>query len=409
MASPAMNNDARSVHDTDASRATADHTRHRSPAADRIRQKAHLTVSNFCIGLLTPTEPLGSGAPSEFVRSTVPQVRPSRLAQILRLPITPSSQCSQCKIHLPKIQGAGLEVVASSDPRRFLAVWPTLRTDRRPVSPLVLRDRAMALLKISRRREELPGIPLSGRQPCRHPTCRDPSRSGSTFPHPFDSAHPQSHSTPPTVPLLLVDPFHRFFLGHCRTPSDRKASRSGAGIKRAPATRSREAIQLPGVFPSDQRGADERIKDSGAARVMVDKTRSRGGWCARTDDDTDRMLAQRSTAGDREAFAALLERHYDRIYRLAARLLADADDAVDLAQNVCVALPAKLASYRGGSRFTAWRYSVVVNAARRAAPQSRPATRRTRLCRVRRPCGRTGRRSGVRGVLASGGAGPAFG
>lgn len=82
------------------------------------------------------------------------------------------------------------------------------------------------------------------------------------------------------------------------------------------------------------------------------------------DDDTDRMLAQRAAAGDREAFAKLVERHYDRIYRLGARVLGDADDAADLAQDVCVALPRKLASWRGRSRFTTWLYRVVVNAAR---------------------------------------------
>ena len=48
----------------------------------------------------------------------------------------------------------------------------------------------------------------------------------------------------------------------------------------------------------------------------------------------------------------------------AVRVLGDVDEAADLAQEVCVALPAKLASYGGRSRFTTWLYSVVVNAAR---------------------------------------------
>lgn len=81
-------------------------------------------------------------------------------------------------------------------------------------------------------------------------------------------------------------------------------------------------------------------------------------------DDTDDALARRAAEGDREAFAALVERHYDRIYRIGARVLGDADAAADLAQDVCVALPSKLASYRGRSRFTTWLYRVVVNAAR---------------------------------------------
>ena len=81
-------------------------------------------------------------------------------------------------------------------------------------------------------------------------------------------------------------------------------------------------------------------------------------------DDTDGALARRAAEGDREAFAALVERHYDRIYRIGARVLGDAEAAADLAQDVCIALPAKLASYRGRSRFTTWLYRVVVNAAR---------------------------------------------
>ena len=91
-----------------------------------------------------------------------------------------------------------------------------------------------------------------------------------------------------------------------------------------------------------------------------------GGRCAGMDDDTDRALVRRAAAGDGEAFAALLERHYDRIYRIGARVLGDADEAADLAQDVCVGLPARLASWRGESRFTTWLYRVVVNAARDA-------------------------------------------
>lgn len=83
-------------------------------------------------------------------------------------------------------------------------------------------------------------------------------------------------------------------------------------------------------------------------------------------ENNDAALASRAAAGDRDAFAELVERHYDRIYRVGARVLGDADEAADLAQEVCVSLPARLASYRGGSRFSTWLYRVVVNAARDA-------------------------------------------
>ena len=81
-------------------------------------------------------------------------------------------------------------------------------------------------------------------------------------------------------------------------------------------------------------------------------------------EDTDRALVDRATAGDREALATLIERHYGLIYRVGARVLDDEEAAADLAQDVCVGLPAKLASYRGESRFATWLYRVVVNAAR---------------------------------------------
>lgn len=96
-------------------------------------------------------------------------------------------------------------------------------------------------------------------------------------------------------------------------------------------------------------------------------------------DATDGALARRAAAGDRDAFAALLERHYDRVYRISARVLGDADAAADLAQDVCVGLPAKLSSYRGESRFTTWLYRVVVNSARDALRRSAVRQRHERM------------------------------
>lgn len=84
------------------------------------------------------------------------------------------------------------------------------------------------------------------------------------------------------------------------------------------------------------------------------------------DDDGDHGLARRAAEGDRGAFETLLERHYDRIFRLAWRLLGDRAEAEDLAQDICVALAAKIRGFRGEARFATWLYRVVVNAARDA-------------------------------------------
>ena len=79
-------------------------------------------------------------------------------------------------------------------------------------------------------------------------------------------------------------------------------------------------------------------------------------------DTPDETLALAAQNGDRNAFAALVTRHYDRIYGLGWRLTGSAADAQDLAQDICAALPAKLASFRHEARFTTWLYRVVVNA-----------------------------------------------
>lgn len=89
----------------------------------------------------------------------------------------------------------------------------------------------------------------------------------------------------------------------------------------------------------------------------------------------DEALAIAAANGDREAFAALLSRHYDMVFGLAFRLTGLRAEAEDLAQDICCALPAKLRSYRQEARFTTWLYRVTVNAAhdrrRRAAARTK--------------------------------------
>ncbi len=89
----------------------------------------------------------------------------------------------------------------------------------------------------------------------------------------------------------------------------------------------------------------------------------------------DEALATATANGDREAFAALLARHYDRVFALAFRLTGARAEAEDLTQDICCDLPSKLRSYRQDARFTTWLYRVTVNAAhdrrRRMATRAR--------------------------------------
>lgn len=94
-------------------------------------------------------------------------------------------------------------------------------------------------------------------------------------------------------------------------------------------------------------------------------------------DTSDETLAAAAASGDRDAFAALLARHYDRVFGLCYRLTGLRAEAEDLTQDICMSLPDKLRSYRQTARFTTWLYRVSVNAAhdrrRRAATRTRAA------------------------------------
>ena len=91
----------------------------------------------------------------------------------------------------------------------------------------------------------------------------------------------------------------------------------------------------------------------------------------------DTELAMAAAGGDREAFASLLSRHYDALFRLCFRLAGTAADAEDLTQDICLALPAKLKNFRGEAKFSTWLYRVAVNAShdrrRRAATRAKAA------------------------------------
>jgi RNA polymerase sigma factor (sigma-70 family) len=80
--------------------------------------------------------------------------------------------------------------------------------------------------------------------------------------------------------------------------------------------------------------------------------------------DGDAELVAAAAAGDREAFAALLRRHYDRIHGLAWRITGSRADADDIAQDVCCALVEKIGGFRGEAKFATWLTGITFNACR---------------------------------------------
>ena len=80
------------------------------------------------------------------------------------------------------------------------------------------------------------------------------------------------------------------------------------------------------------------------------------------DDVDDRALLARHVGGDREAFAELVRRHQDRLWRIALRTLANPEDAADAVQEALVSAYRSAAGYRGDAAVTTWLHRIVVNA-----------------------------------------------
>ena len=66
-------------------------------------------------------------------------------------------------------------------------------------------------------------------------------------------------------------------------------------------------------------------------------------------------------AGDRTAFASLVERYWDRLYRWLCHLTRDSHCAEDLAQETFLKAFAAVGSFRAGSNFRAWLFRIAHN------------------------------------------------
>lgn len=79
---------------------------------------------------------------------------------------------------------------------------------------------------------------------------------------------------------------------------------------------------------------------------------------------TDETLVTLARGGDAAAFAQLVGRHYDLVYRIAYKWLGHAGDAEDLAQDVSIKLATAIKSFEGRSAFTSWLYRLTLNMVR---------------------------------------------
>jgi RNA polymerase sigma-70 factor (ECF subfamily) len=78
-------------------------------------------------------------------------------------------------------------------------------------------------------------------------------------------------------------------------------------------------------------------------------------------DDQD--LVRRAQAGNRTAFATLVERHERRVYTLARRIVRHEQDAEDVTQQTFLSVLEHLEGFRGESSFSTWLLRIATHAA----------------------------------------------
>jgi RNA polymerase sigma-70 factor (ECF subfamily) len=94
-------------------------------------------------------------------------------------------------------------------------------------------------------------------------------------------------------------------------------------------------------------------------------------------ETSDQELIAAILDGSESAFAQLVERYQDRIFRLLGRYCRDQVECEDLAQDVFLKVFRKLHTFQQNSAFYTWLYRIAVNAA--TDHLSRASHRRLRL------------------------------
>jgi len=80
-------------------------------------------------------------------------------------------------------------------------------------------------------------------------------------------------------------------------------------------------------------------------------------------DMNDQAAIQAVLAGDKEAYAALIERHSGRLFRVAFRITGNEADAEDVVQEALLRGYRKLESFGSRSDFGTWIYRIAVRCA----------------------------------------------
>ncbi|MEO6525435.1 MAG: RNA polymerase sigma factor [Gemmatimonadaceae bacterium] len=86
---------------------------------------------------------------------------------------------------------------------------------------------------------------------------------------------------------------------------------------------------------------------------------------------SDRAIIHQVLSGDVEAYARLVERHYDRCARIAIRILGNREDAEEAIQDAFLRAFKALGDYEERERFSAWLTRILVNQCRTVLARAR--------------------------------------
>lgn len=85
----------------------------------------------------------------------------------------------------------------------------------------------------------------------------------------------------------------------------------------------------------------------------------------------DRPLAERARAGDHRAYAELVRRYQDRVFRFLLRMIDVRDEAMDLTQDTFMKAYQALPGWRPEAQFRTWLFRIARNAALDSLRRSR--------------------------------------
>jgi len=105
------------------------------------------------------------------------------------------------------------------------------------------------------------------------------------------------------------------------------------------------------------------MKHAEAAAPVSDRATPSADPVAGAGAVDDPVLVARARAGDEAAFRILVERHQDRAFGLALRMLRSRDDAREVAQEAFVRAWLAIGRFRGDASFSTWLHAIVTRRA----------------------------------------------